>query len=107
MLTLGAFGSPFQGDYKKGIKLAAAKDLSKTPSGNEIRSAKEKVKALKGAYNEAQANGYNASYTSYVKKMGLVEKPSFTFPGFGKGINILEGFIEPGLIDAKFSLLIY
>ena len=33
-------------------------------------------------------DGYKGSYTSYPKKMGWVEKPSFTFPGFGSGIDI-------------------
>ena len=32
--------------------------------------------------------GYKGSYTSYPKKMAWVEKPSFTFPGFGSGIDI-------------------
>ena len=33
-------------------------------------------------------DGYKGSYTSYPKKMDWVEKPSFTFPGFGSGIDI-------------------
>ena len=49
---------------------------------------KEQVKYYKKQYKKAKANGYKGSYTSYAKKMGWVKKPSFTFPGFGSGIDI-------------------
>ena len=49
---------------------------------------KEPVKYYKEHYNKAKGNGYKGSYTSYAKKMGWVKKPSFTFPGFGGGIDI-------------------
>lgn len=63
-------------------------DLFKTPDKQEIANMKEPVKYYKEHYNKAKANGYKGSYTSYAKKMGWVKKPSFTFPGFGGGIDI-------------------
>ena len=49
---------------------------------------KERIKYYKEQCKKAKADGYKGSYTSYPKKMGWVEKPSFTFPGFGSGIDI-------------------
>ena len=30
---------------------------------------------------------FKGSYTSFAKKIGAVHKPTFTFPGFGSGID--------------------
>ena len=49
---------------------------------------KERVKAYKEQYKKAKQQGYKESYTSSAKKMGWVEKPYFTFPGFGGAIDI-------------------
>ena len=38
-------------------------------------------------YREAKKQGYKGFYKSYAKKMGWVGKPSFTFPGFGSGMD--------------------
>ena len=87
-LTSGVFGSPFHVDYKKGLELLTAPDSFKTPNKHEITDMKERIKYYKEQYKKAKANGYNGSYTSYAKKMGWMEKPSFTFPGFGGAIDI-------------------
>ena len=73
---------------KKGLELLTDPDLFKTPNKQEITNMKERIKYYKGQYKKAKANGYKGSYTSYAKKMGWVVKPSFTFPGFGSGIDI-------------------
>ena len=80
--------SLFHVDYKKGIELLTAKDLFKTPTKQEKLSTKERVKLYKGQYKKAKADGYKGSSTSYAKNIGWVEKPSFTFPGFGSGLDI-------------------
>ena len=51
---------------------------------------KELVKAYKKQYEQAKRDGYKGSYTSNAKKMVWVEKPTFTFPGFGGSIDIHE-----------------
>ena len=87
-LTSGVFGSPYHVDFKKGLQLLTDPDLFKTPNKKEITDMKERVKYYKEQYKKAKADGYKGSYTSYAKKMGWVEKPSFTIPGFGGGIDI-------------------
>ena len=57
---------------------------------NKINKSKERVKSHKKQHKKAKANDYKGSYTSYAKKMGWVEKPSFTFPGFGGAIDIYK-----------------
>ena len=44
---------------------------------------KKRVAALKRSYEAVKKLGFKGSYTSFAKKIGAVEKPSFTFPGFG------------------------
>ena len=73
---------------KKGLELLTAPDLFKTLNKQEITNVKERVKYYKEQYKKAKANVYKGSYTSYAKKMGWVEKPSFTFSGFGGAIDI-------------------
>ena len=87
-LTAGVFGYPFHVDYKKGLELLTAPDLFKAPNKHEITYMKERVKYYKEQYKKAKADGYKGSYTRYAKKMGWVEKLSFTFPGFGGAIDI-------------------
>ena len=73
---------------KKGLELLTAPDLFKTLNKQEKTNMKERVKYYKEQYKKAKANGYKGSYTSYAKKMGWVEKQSFTFSGFGGAIDI-------------------
>ena len=88
ILTSGVYGSPYHVDFKKGYKLLTDPDLFKTPNKEEITNMKDRVKYYKEQYKKAKDAGYKGSYTSYVKKMGWVEKPSFVFPGFGRGLDI-------------------
>jgi len=84
-LKSGVAGSPFQVDIKKGIKLITDPELWKRPSKKEKEDFKKKVEALRRSYDTVKKLGYKGSYTSFAKKLGLVEKPTFTFPGFGGG----------------------
>ena len=49
---------------------------------------KERVAALKRSYDAVKTLGYRWSYSSFAKKIGAVHKPSYTFPGFGGGLDI-------------------
>ena len=44
--------------------------------------------ALKRSYRSVKTLGYKGSYVSFLKKVRAAEKPSFTFPGYGGGIDI-------------------
>ena len=88
ILTSGAYGSPYHVDFKKGIKLLTDPNLFKTPNKQEITNMKDRVKYYKEEYKKAKDAGYKGSYTSYAKKMGWVEKPSFVFPLIGQGIDV-------------------
>ena len=63
-------------------------DLWKIPNKQEIADTKKRVAALKRSYNSVKTLGFKGSYTSFAKKIGAVEKPSYTFPGFGSGIDV-------------------
>ena len=63
-------------------------DLWKTPTKQEIADMKQRVAALKRSYHAVQTLGYRGSYTNFAKKIGAIEKPSYTFPGFGSGIDV-------------------
>ena len=97
ILTSGVYGSPYQVDFKKGYELLTHPDLFKTPTKQETTNMKDRVKYYKAEYKKAKDAGYKGSYTSYAKKMGWVEKPSFVFPGFGRGILPLHPPIGRGL----------
>ena len=84
----GVAGSPYQVDFKTGFKLLSDPDLWKTPTKQEEKDMKKRVAALKRSYDAVKRLGFKGSYTSFVKKIGAVEKPSFTFPGFGGAIDI-------------------
>ena len=110
LLTSGVFGSPFHADYKKGVELFTARDLFKTPTKQEKLSRKERVRFYKEQYKKAKAAGYKGSYTSYAKKIGWVEKPSFTFPGFRSGSDIhkvIGKFPQPkaGFTPSKYKYM--
>ena len=81
-------GGPWRVDFKKGTKLLEDLDLWKTPTKQEIADMVQRVAALKRSYHAVQTLGYRGSYTSFAKKTGAVEKRSYTFPGFGSGIDV-------------------
>ena len=63
------------------------------------------VKHYKQLYEQAKANGYKGSYTKFAKNIDVASKPTFTFPGFGGGMDIhnailkvapKKGFVMPG-----------
>lgn len=64
-------------------------DLWKIPTKKEEADMKKRVAALKRSYHFVKNLAYKGSYTSFAKKIGAVEKPAYTFPGFGgSGIDI-------------------
>ena len=84
----GVAGSPYHVDFKTGFKLLSDPNLWKTPTKQEETDMKKRVAALKRSYDVVKRLGFKGSYTSFVTKIGAVEKPSFTFPGFGGAIDI-------------------
>ena len=80
--------SPYQVDVKKGVQLLSDPDLWKIPTSEEVSEMKKRVAALKRSYDAVKRLGVKGSYTSFVKKIGAVEKPSFAFPGFSEGVDI-------------------
>ena len=44
--------------------------------------------ALKRSYSAVKILGYRGSYTRFAKRIGAVEKPAYTIPGFNSGIDI-------------------
>ena len=66
----GVFGSPFQVDIKKGIKLLTDPELFAPVYKIPKEEALAKVKYYKDEYKKAKANGYTKSYNSFVKEMG-------------------------------------
>ena len=79
-------------DKKKGIELSKDPGLWKTPSKEEIADMKQRVAALKRSYEAVKNLGFKGSYTTFVKKIGAVHKPAYTFPGFGGGISKLVNY---------------
>ena len=84
----GVAGSPWHVDFKTGFKLLEDPDLWKIPSTKEEADVKKRVDALKRSYHAAKYLGFKGSYTSFAKKIGVVHKPAFTFPGFGSGMDV-------------------
>ena len=66
----GVFGSPYQVDLKKGIKLLTDPELFAPVYKIPKEEALAKVKYYKDEYKKAKANGYTKSYNSFVKEMG-------------------------------------
>ena len=87
-LKSGVAGSPYQFDYKTFGKIIKDPDLFKIQSKEEGVQGKKKEKAAKLSYDTVKTLGFKGSYKTLLKKLGLVERPSFTFPGFGSGIDI-------------------
>ena len=88
-LTVGGVaGSPFHVDFKTGIKLSKDPDLFKFQNKQERAEGKVKEKAAKLSHDSVKTLGFKGSYTTFLKKLGLIETPSFTFPGFGGGLDI-------------------
>lgn len=54
----------------------------------EEADMKKRVDVLHRSYDAVKNLGVKGSYTSFTKTIGAVHKPSFTFPGFGSGIDI-------------------
>ena len=85
----GVAGSPFRVDFKTGIKLLKDPDLFKFQNKEERAEGKMKEKAAKLSHDSVKTLGFKGSYTTFLKKkLGLIEKPSFTFPGFGGGLDV-------------------
>ena len=84
----GVSGSPYHVDFKTRFKLLKDPDLWKTPAKKEEADMKKRVNALHRSYDAVKNLGFKGSYTSFAKTIGAVPKPSFTFPGFGSGIDI-------------------
>ena len=76
-------------DFTTGFKLLKDLELWKTPSKQEIAGMKERVAALKRSYEAVKNLGFKGSYTSFAKKIGAAHKPTYTFKGFGGGLNDL------------------
>ena len=75
-------------DFKTRFKLLKDPDLWNTPAKKEKADMKKRVDALHRSYDAVKNLGLKGSYTSFTKTIGAVPKPSFTFPGFGSGIDI-------------------
>ena len=103
-LTSGVFGSPWQVDFKKGFQLLTDPKLFKGPKLTK-KQMMENIKHYKELYKQAKENGYKGSYTKFAKEIGVASGPTFTFPGFGGGLDIhnailkvapKKGFVIPG-----------
>jgi len=85
----GVAGGPWVVDFKKGFELLTQPGMWKmTHSKKEESEVKKRVAALKRSYDAVKRLGYKGSYNSFVLKIGAAKKPTFTFPGFGGGIDI-------------------
>ena len=58
-------------DFKKGFKLLTDKDMWKTPSKAEVKTAKQRVPNYKCAY---RASGTRDSYKKWLVKKGHAKK---------------------------------
>ena len=103
-LKSGILGSPWQVDYKKGLKLLMDPGLFKGPSLSK-EQMKENVERYKLMYKQAKKNGYDGSYNKFVKEIGVASGPTFSFPWFGGSLDIhnailkvapKKGFVLPG-----------
>ena len=86
-LKSGVAGSPWQVDYKTGLKLLTDPGLFKGPSSSK-EQMKDMVKRYKQMYKQAKESGYEGSYNKFVKEIGVASSPTFTFPGFGGALDI-------------------
>ena len=84
----GVAGSPYQVDFKTGFKLLSDPDLWKMPNKKDQADGAKKERALKNSYDAVKRLGFKGSELSFSKKLGMVHKPSFTFPGSGGAIDI-------------------
>ena len=100
----GIAGGPWRVDFKKGTELLEDLDLWKIPTNQEIVIMKQCVAALKRSYHAVQTLGYRGSYTSFAKKIGAVEKPSYTFPGFGSGTDVHKAIGKLQKLKAGWTL---
>ena len=82
-LKSGVYGSPFQVDLKKGVKLLTDPDLFAPVYKIPKEEALAKVKYYKDEYKKAKANGYSKSYNSFVKEMG-----------WGAGVDIHKAILK-------------
>ena len=78
-LKSGIFGSPWQVDYKKGLKLLADPELWAPVNKMPVADAKKLVQYYKDQYKEAKKREYSKSYNTFVKEMG-----------WGAGVDIHE-----------------
>ena len=92
-LSLGVFGSPWHVDYKKALELLTDPTLFKGPSLSK-KQMEENIKHYKELYRQAKENGYKGSYTKFVKEIGVASGPTFTFPGFGSGLDIHNAILK-------------
>ena len=70
LLKSGVAGSPWQVDYKKGIKLLTDPELWAPVNKMPVADAKKLVQYYKDQYKEAKKRGYSKSYNTFVKEMG-------------------------------------
>ena len=77
LLKSGVAGSPWQVNYKKGIKLLTDPELWAPVNKMPVNDAKKLVQWYKDQYKEAKKRGYSKSYNTFVKEMG-----------WGKGLDI-------------------
>lgn len=72
---------------------------------NKKTELKIRVDAIKRSYDAVKRLGFNGSFNNFLKKIGALHKPAFTFPGFGGGLDIhkqilkvapRKGFVLPG-----------
>ena len=69
-LKSGVAGSPWQVDYKKGIKLITDPELWAPVNKMPVADAKKLIQYYKDQYSEAKKRGYRKSYNTFVKEMG-------------------------------------
>ena len=70
LLTSGVAGSPWQVNYKKGIKLLTDPELWAPVNKMPVKDAKKLVQYYKDQYKDAKKNGYSKSYNTFIKEMG-------------------------------------
>ena len=94
LLKSGVAGSPWQVNYKKGIKLLTDPELWAPVNKMPVKDAKKLVQYYKDQYKLAKQRGYSKSYNTFVKEMG-----------WGAGLDIhkailkvapKKGFVMPG-----------
>ena len=79
-------------------------DLFKFQNKEERAEGKMKEKASKLSYDNVKPLVFKGSHTSLLKKLNLIEKASFTFPGFGGGLDIhkaIANFLAPKLVSLQ------